>query len=44
MKYCLTATAIFESELISLPLHLFLTDKEIQYVIEKVNEAVKIWN
>jgi dTDP-4-amino-4,6-dideoxygalactose transaminase len=32
------------NELISLPLHLFLTDKEIEYVIEKVNEAVKIWN
>jgi dTDP-4-amino-4,6-dideoxygalactose transaminase len=31
-------------ELISLPLHLFLTNKEIEYVIEKVNEAVKIWN
>ena len=32
------------NELISLPLHLFLTSKEIEYVIEKVNEAVKIWN
>jgi len=32
------------NELISLPLHLFLTNKEIEYVIEKVNEAVKIWN
>jgi dTDP-4-amino-4,6-dideoxygalactose transaminase len=31
-------------ELISLPLHMFLTNEEIQYVIEKVNEAVEVWN
>jgi dTDP-4-amino-4,6-dideoxygalactose transaminase len=32
------------NELISLPLHLFLTNEEIDYVIEKINEAVEIWN
>ena len=32
------------SELISLPLHLFLTNEEIQFIIEKINQIVKIWN
>ena len=31
-------------ELISLPLHLFLTNEEIQYVIDKVKQAVSLWN
>ncbi len=31
-------------ELISLPLHLYLTDEDILYVIEKLKQAVKIWN
>jgi dTDP-4-amino-4,6-dideoxygalactose transaminase len=32
------------NELISLPLHLFLTNEEIQFIIEKTNQIVKIWN
>lgn len=32
------------NELISLPLHLFLTKDEIEYVIKTVNQAIKIWN
>jgi len=32
------------SELISLPLHLFLTETEVEYIITKINEAVKLWN
>jgi len=31
-------------ELISLPLHLYLTDEDILYVIEKLKQAIKIWN
>jgi dTDP-4-amino-4,6-dideoxygalactose transaminase len=31
-------------ELISLPLHLFLTNNDVEYIIKKVNEAVEIWN
>ena len=31
-------------KLISLPLHLNLSDEDVQYVIEKVNEANKIYN
>jgi dTDP-4-amino-4,6-dideoxygalactose transaminase len=32
------------NELISLPLHLFLKDEEIKYIIKKINDAVTIWN
>jgi dTDP-4-amino-4,6-dideoxygalactose transaminase len=32
------------SELISLPLHLFLTNNEINYIIEKLNQSTQIWN
>ena len=32
------------NELLSLPLHLFLTEEDINYVIKKVNEAVEVWN
>jgi dTDP-4-amino-4,6-dideoxygalactose transaminase len=31
-------------ELISLPLHLYLTNEDILYVIEKLKQAIKIWN
>jgi len=31
-------------EIISLPLHLYLTDEDVNYVIEKVKIAVEIWN
>lgn len=40
---CPLAHSISE-EVISLPLHLYLTDKEVKIVIDKVGEAVKIWN
>jgi dTDP-4-amino-4,6-dideoxygalactose transaminase len=32
------------NELISLPLHMFLTNEDINYVIEKVKQAVSLWN
>mgnify|MGYP003349407980 CR=1 FL=1 len=32
------------NELISLPLHLFLTNNDVEYVIEKVIEAIEVWN
>jgi dTDP-4-amino-4,6-dideoxygalactose transaminase len=32
------------NELISLPLHLFLTDDEIKYIIDTINKATQIWN
>lgn len=32
------------SELISLPLHMFLSNEDIQYVCEKLKIAVNIWN
>jgi dTDP-4-amino-4,6-dideoxygalactose transaminase len=32
------------NELISLPLHLFLTNDDVKQVIEKVKQAVKTWN
>jgi dTDP-4-amino-4,6-dideoxygalactose transaminase len=31
-------------ELISLPLHLYLTNEDVLYVIEKLKQAIKIWN
>jgi len=31
-------------EIISLPLHMYLTNEEVTYVIEKVKTAVEIWN
>jgi len=40
---CPTAHAASD-ELISLPLHLYLTNEDILYVIEKLKQAIKIWN
>ena len=40
---CPNAHKISE-EIISLPLHLFLSEDDVKYVIEKVNDAVNIWN
>jgi dTDP-4-amino-4,6-dideoxygalactose transaminase len=40
---CPTAHAASD-ELISLPLHLYLTNEDVLFVIEKLKQAIKIWN
>jgi dTDP-4-amino-4,6-dideoxygalactose transaminase len=40
---CPTAHAASD-ELISLPLHLYLTNEDVLFVIKKLKQAIKIWN